>query len=117
MSVPSAALENARHPLDPDPVPSTKARAVFALGLVAALTGFFLGGLIPASLALLLARQAGQERRASGGYLVGARRLRMGIRLAWIGIVLAATAVVIGSIIGLLHYADSGGTTYGPNVN
>src|SRR5437667_404034 len=37
-------LEKVRHPLDPDPVASSKARAVFALGVVAALTGFFLGG-------------------------------------------------------------------------
>jgi (hydroxyamino)benzene mutase len=111
------AVENVRHPLDPDPVPSTKARAVFALGVVAALTGFFLGGLIPATLALLLARQARRERVASAGYLVGARPIRMGVRLAWMGIVLAATAMVIGTIIGLLHYADSGGATFGPNVN
>ena len=111
------ALENVRHPLDPDPVRSTKARAVLVLGMVAALTGFFLGGLIPATLALLLARQARQERVASGGYLTGARPLRAGVRMAWLGIVLAATAVVIASIIGLLHYADSRGADFGPNVN
>jgi hypothetical protein len=112
-----AHLAGIRHPLDPDPVRSTKARAVFALGLVAALTGFFLGGLIPATLALALARQARRERVASGGYLTGARRLRVGVAMAWVGIVLAATALVIASIIGLLHYADSRGSDFAPNVN
>ena len=37
-----------RHPLDPEPVRSTKARTVFALGLVALLTGPFVGGVVPA---------------------------------------------------------------------
>jgi hypothetical protein len=116
--IPAAVLENVRHPFDPDPVASTKARSVFALGLVAALTGFFLGGLIPATLALLLARQVRAERVASAGYLTGARRLRVGVALAWVGIVLAATALVVASIIGLLHYADSRtGSDFAPNVN
>ena len=44
----------ARHPMDPEPVPSTKSRAVFALGLIGLLTGVFVGGVIPATLALLL---------------------------------------------------------------
>ena len=44
--------------MDPEPAPSTKARAVFALGLVGLLTGPFVGGVIPATIALLLARQA-----------------------------------------------------------
>jgi len=119
MSVTPAALENVRHPLDPDPVASTKARGVLALGIVAALTGFFLGGLIPATLALLLARQVQRDRVASAGYLTGARPLRVGVALAWVGIVLAATALVLASIIGLLHYADSrsGGSDFAPNVN
>src|SRR5947209_1465542 len=102
MSVSAVTMQHARHPLDPDPVRSTKARAVLALGIVAALTGFFLGGLVPATLALLLARQARDERVASAGFLTGGRALRVGVALAWVGIVLAATAVVIASIIGLL---------------
>jgi len=107
-----------RHPLDPDPVPSSKARSVLALGVVAALTGFFLGGLVPATLALLLSREARRERMASAGYLTGGRAIRVGVALAWVGIVLAATAVVLGSIIGLLHFADSrSGADFGPNVN
>jgi hydroxylaminobenzene mutase len=118
MSLVPATLPKARHPLDPDPVRSTKARAVLALGIVAALTGFFLGGLVPATLALLMAREARAEQVAAAGFLTGGRALRAGVARAWVGIVLAATAVVIGSIIGLLHYAATRtGPDFGPNVN
>jgi hypothetical protein len=118
MTVPPAVLAGARHPLDPDPVASSKARGVLALGVTAALTGFFLAGLVPATLALLLARQARGELAEAGEFLTGARALRVGVALAWVGIVLAATAAVLGSIIGLLHIAaSSGGPDFGPNVN
>jgi hypothetical protein len=106
-----------RHPLDPDPVRSTKSGAVLALGVLATVTGFFLGGLVPATLALLLARQARAEMVASKGFLTGDRALRAGVALAWAGIALAATGLVLASIIGLLHLAESGGHDYGPTVN
>ncbi|HKT01063.1 MAG TPA: hypothetical protein VJT31_16170 [Rugosimonospora sp.] len=106
-----------RHPLDPDPVRSTKAGAVLALGIVAALTGFFVGGLVPATLALVLARQGRAEMVAAGGFLTGSRALRVGVALAWVGIVLAATALVIATIIGLLHLARNSGHDFGPTVN
>lgn len=118
MTVSPAQLANVRHPLDPDPMRSTKARGVLALGVVAALTGFFLGGLIPATLALLLSRQAREELQDARGFLTGSRALRVGVALAWVGIVLAATAVVLASIIGLLHFAGSSGSPdFGPNIN
>jgi hypothetical protein len=111
-------IASVRHPLDPDPVPSTKAIAVLALGVTAAVTGFFLGGLIPATLALLLARDARREMAAARGFLTGGRRLQIGVTLAWVGIVLAAAAVVTAAIVGLLHSAgSSGGANYAPNVN
>lgn len=104
-------LENAaRHPLDPEVVPSTKANAVFALGIVAAVTGAFVGGVLPATIALMLARPVEEELRAARGYLSGAKRLRWGVRLAWVGIVLAIAAVVTAAIIGLLHLAGTRGT-------
>lgn len=107
-----------RHPLDPEPVGATKAGAVLALGIAAAATGFLVGGLIPATIALLLARSARADMIAAKGYLTGVRKLRIGVRLAWLGIVLAATALVIASIIGLLHLAgDSSGQNFGPGVN
>ena len=91
--------------MDPDPEPSTKARAVFALGLVAFLTGAFVGGVIPAVAALLLARQASRQAWQAGGYLTGSAWIRRGRRLAWAGIVLALTALVVAAIAGLLHLA------------
>lgn len=107
-----------RHPLDPEPVPETKAGAVLALGLVAVLTGPFLGGVIPAVLALLLARQARRDMVAAAGFLTGGRRLRAGVRLAQIGLGLAVTALVVAVIFGLLEYASlDGGRNYDPNVN
>ena len=111
------ALPDVRHPLDPDPVRSTKAVAVLVLGAFAAVTGFFLGGLIPATIALLLARSARREMAESGGFLTGRRTLRLGVILAWVGIGLAATAVVIAVILGLLQLADGSGPDFGPNVN
>ncbi|HEX5598237.1 MAG TPA: hypothetical protein VFX61_19815 [Micromonosporaceae bacterium] len=96
-----------RHPFDPDPVRSTKARAVFVLGVVAALTGPFVGGIAPATLAMVLARQARREAYASAGYLTGADLLRRGERLAWLGILLAAAAVVVAAVIGVAQWASS----------
>jgi (hydroxyamino)benzene mutase len=116
MLAPHAA--EVRHPLDPEPVRASKAPAVFALGLVAALTGLFVGGLVPATLALLLARQARREAYAAGGFLTGASLIRRGERLAWIGIALAATALVVASVIALYRYANSpAGQDFGPGVN
>ena len=100
----------ARHPQDPEVVPSTKANAVFALGIVAAVTGAFVGGVLPATIALMLAGQAKDDLRAARGYLSGAQRLRWGVRLAWLGIVLALAALVTAAIIGLLHLAATRGT-------
>lgn len=101
------ATPTARHPSDPDPVRSTKARAVFALGLVAVLTGPFIGGAVPATLALLLAGQARREAYASAGFLTGAALLRRGERLAWAGLVLAAAAVVSAVVIGVVRMVSA----------
>ncbi len=104
--------------MDPDPEPSTKARAVFALGLVALLTGAFVGGVIPATAALLLARQTSRQAYASGGYLTGSVWIRRGRRLAWAGIVLALTALVVATIAGLLHLAgSSSGVHFAPGTD
>jgi hypothetical protein len=93
--------------MDPEPAPSTKARAVFALGLVALLTGPLVGGLIPGTVALLLARQVERQAYAARGYLTGIGFVRRGRRLAWAGIILALTALVMASIAGLLHLAGA----------
>lgn len=107
-----------RHPLDPDPVRSTKARTVFALGVVAMLTGPLVGGVVPASVALLLSRQARREAYASKGFLTGSAWLDRGERLAWIGIVLAAAAVVVALIVGVVTFATAPtGQDFAPGVD
>jgi (hydroxyamino)benzene mutase len=104
--------------MDPDPEPSTKARAVFALGLMGFLTGAFVGGVIPATIALVLARQAARQAYAAGGYLTGSKWIRRGRRLAWAGIVLTLTALVVATIAGLLHLAGSaGGANFAPGTD
>ena len=107
-----------RHPMDPEPAPASKARAVYALGLLGFLMGAFVGGVIPATIALLLARQFGRQAYAAGGYLTGARWVRRGRRLAWAGIILALTALVVAVIAGLLHLAGSpAGQDFDPNTD
>ena len=104
--------------MDPEPVPATKARAVFVLGLVALLTGWLVGGAIPGTIALLLARQVRREAYASGGYLTGSAWVRRGQRLAWAGLILALAAIVVAVIAGLLHFAGSpGGTDFDPGTD
>jgi hydroxylaminobenzene mutase len=104
--------------MDPEPAPSTKARAVYALGLIALLTGVFIGGVIPATAALLLARQAEREAFAAGGFLTGSAYVRRGRRLAWAGIVLALAALVVAIIAGLLHIAGNpGGQDFNTNTD
>ncbi|GAB1689285.1 hypothetical protein KRM28CT15_10880 [Krasilnikovia sp. M28-CT-15] len=106
-----------RHPMDPEPVPSTKARAVFVLGVVALLTGAFVGGVIPATIALLLARQAERQAYLAAGYLTGGRWVRRGRVLAWAGIVLATTTLVVAVIAGLLHLAGPPGPDFDSNTD
>ena len=89
----------------------TKAGAVLALGIVATVTGFLVGGAIPAIVALVLARQARRDMVEAKGYLTGVRMLRIGTGLAWLGIVLALAALTAAAIIGIFHYADHGGHT------
>ena len=111
-------MQEVRHPLDPDPVRSTKAGAVFGLGLVGALTGLFVGGIVPASIALLMARQARREAYASGGYLTGGDWVRRGERLAWAGVLLGVTALVVAVVIGIFDFAGSPvGPDFAPTVD
>jgi (hydroxyamino)benzene mutase len=119
MTVPATAGSSSqRHPLDPDPVRSTKAYAVYALGLVGALTGLFVGGIVPATVAMVLARQARREAYASRGFLTGSTWVRRGERLAWLGVVLAATAVVAALVIGVFQLATSpAGHDFAPSVD
>ena len=104
--------------MDPDPASSTKARAVFALGVVALLTGPMVGGVIPATVALVLARQTHRQQFASAGYLTGNKWVRHGRRLAWAGIVLALATLVVAAIAGLLHLASApSGPDFAPGTD
>jgi hypothetical protein len=96
----------ARHPLDPDPVRSSKATVVLLLGVVSVLMGPLVGGLIPATVALVLARQARADLAAASGYLVGSGRLRLGTRLAWVGAGLGIAALVVAVVIGIVSLAS-----------
>ncbi|TDC29836.1 hypothetical protein E1211_25295 [Micromonospora sp. 15K316] len=112
------AEQTPRHPLDPDPARATKARAVFALGLIAALTGLFVGGIVPATVALQLSRQARREAYASGGFLTGARWLRRGEQLAWTGLLLAAFVLVVLAVVAVVRMAQAPfGHDYPANVD
>jgi hydroxylaminobenzene mutase len=105
-----------RHPADPDPVRSSKATAIYVLGLVAVLTGPFVGGIIPATMALLLAREVHSDLHAAEGYLIGTSRYRRGVTLAWTGIVLAVAVIVIAVVRGLYLWAGTGSVDIAPTV-
>jgi hypothetical protein len=96
----------ARHPLDPEPVPCTKATAVLVLGVVAVLTGPLVGGLVPAAVALGLARQARADLVAGRGYLTGGERLRLGEVMALVGAGLAVLTLVVAALAAILAAAD-----------
>lgn len=98
-----------RHPLDPEPVRSTKAAAVLALGVAAVVTAPMVGGIVPATVGLALARQARSDLIEGQGYLTGERQLRAGVVLVWIALVVAIGALVAASVVGLLSLADGSG--------
>jgi hypothetical protein len=91
---------------------------VLGLGIIALITGPLVGGVIPATLALLLARETSRDIRAAKGFLLGERRLRLGVRLAWAGIALVVATLLVAVIAGLLTFArPPGGQDFAPTVN
>ncbi|HEY7222672.1 MAG TPA: hypothetical protein VH561_03515 [Micromonosporaceae bacterium] len=98
-----------RHPLDPEPVRSTKATAVLALGVVAVLTGPLVGGIVPAVVGLVLARQARTDLLASAGFLTGGDRLRTGEILALVGLALGVVTLVVAAVAAALAMAAAAG--------
>jgi hydroxylaminobenzene mutase len=99
-----------RHPLDPEPVRSTKAAAVLALGVAAVVTAPLVGGIIPATIGLALAREARGDLVQSQGYLTGARQLRIGVVLVWVALTIAIGALVAASVVGLLSLVGDAGS-------
>lgn len=107
-----------RHPDDPEAVRASKARAVWWLGLASVITGPLVGGVIPATVAFVLAAQFRRDANPAGGFLTGAATVRRGERMAWIGITLAATAVVVAIVAGMFQAASTpSGPDFGPNVD
>jgi len=85
-------------------------------GLAVALSPF-VGGVIPALIALMLARQAEADIRASEGFLLGASRLPSVRRLAWTAIGIASAVVVAALLVLVISLArEAGGSTYGGGV-
>ncbi|HEU5128036.1 MAG TPA: hypothetical protein VFU12_08605 [Glycomyces sp.] len=99
----------ARHPDDPDPVESTKVVAALTLAVLGVVFSPFVGGAIPALLALVLARQAEADIRDSEGFLLGAGRLGRVRRLAWTAVGVAAAVVVVLLLVWVVHMARSAG--------
>ncbi|MCW2506077.1 MAG: hypothetical protein JWO79_4361 [Actinomycetia bacterium] len=106
-----------RHPLDPDVRPSTKASAVLFLGVVAVSMMLCVGGVVPAILALALARSARAELRASQGFLTGEKMVRAGIVLSWIAIAVSSVLVISAVVYLLIRFGADSGPSFGTNVN
>jgi hypothetical protein len=111
------AQQPGRHPLDPDPMASTKATAVLVLGVLAVIMAPLVGGAIPAAIALVLADQARREITASRGYLTGLARVNAGQRLAWVAIILAVIALVVAAVIGILGLVNGTGQDFPSTSN
>ncbi|WP_051325330.1 hypothetical protein [Glycomyces tenuis] len=99
----------ARHPDDPDPVESTKVVGALTLAVLGVVFSPFVGGVIPAFLALVLAKQAEGDIRASEGFLLGAGRLPRIRRLAWTAIGIACAVVVALLLVWVVDMARSVG--------
>ncbi|MCH7232210.1 hypothetical protein L0U85_15295 [Glycomyces sp. L485] len=103
-----------RHPDDPDPVESTKVVAAMTLAVLSVAFAPFVGGAVPALIALMLARQAEADIRASEGFLLGAGKLPRIRRLAWIALGIAAAVVIAIVLVWVIEAARSAGEpTYG----
>jgi hypothetical protein len=110
-------VEELRHPLDPDIRTSTKATGVLALGITGLLLMFCVGGAVPASLALALARSARAELDESEGFLTGDRALRAGVLMSWIALAGSIIVLVVFLIVVLLTYGAEPPPEFGDNVD
>ena len=106
-----------RHPFDPEPTADTKATAAFGLGLLAAVTGPVVGGVVPAIVALILTRQARRDIADGHGWLTGAGRVRWAERLAWVGLGLAVVSLVALTTYLVLRPAGPISQDFPPSVD
>ncbi|WP_133884397.1 hypothetical protein [Glycomyces sp. NRRL B-16210] len=106
-----------RHPDDPEPVESTKLVAARLLAGVAVALSPFIGGAIPALIALMLARQAEADIRASEGFLLGASQLASVRRLSRIALLITAAVILAALLVWVIGLArHAGAPTYGGDV-
>lgn len=96
---------------------STKATAVLVLGIVAVALGPFVGGVVPAVVALILARQARADLLASEGFLTGGDRVRRGEILAMAGLGLAVVTLVVAATAAMISIATGGAHDFPDNVD
>ncbi|MGH8876201.1 MAG: hypothetical protein ACRD0P_02490 [Stackebrandtia sp.] len=75
-------------------MPSTKAAAAYGLSVLALVTAPFIGGVIPAVLALRLCGQADADIAASEGFLLGAARSRRARRFAYLALGITGLAIL-----------------------
>jgi hypothetical protein len=106
-----------RHPADPEPVRDTKALAVYVLGWIALATGPLLGGVVPAVIALTLARQARAEIAEGQGWLTGARLVSRGEILSWAGLAIAVLVFCVAVTVGVLMWAADPAHDFPPVVD
>jgi hydroxylaminobenzene mutase len=98
-----------RHPEDPEPVESTKLVAARLLAGVGVALSPFVGGAVPALIALMLAAQAEADIRASEGFLLGASRLPSIRRTAWAALGIAGAVVVAALLVWVIGLARAAG--------
>jgi hypothetical protein len=106
-----------RHPADPEPVRDTKAVAAYVLGWVALVTGPLIGGIVPAVVALALARQARTEIEAGAGWRTGAKLVTRGERLAWGALGLAILVIGVAVVIAMLRRSANPAHDFPPGVD
>lgn len=105
----SRIREAARHPADPDPVPSTKAAAAYALSILALVLSPVIGGVIPAVLALRLAKEADAEIAHSQGFLLGAAKSGKARRFSYIAFGVASFMTAVWLVWWVFRLAASAG--------
>lgn len=93
------AIGEIRDPRDPDPVPSSKAATAFGLAIVGVVMAPFIGGVVPAVMALRLAGEAESEILASKGFLTGSVKVRRVRFLARLALLIALTMVLLGVVV------------------
>lgn len=106
-----------RHPDDPEPIRDSKALTAYILGWLAVATGLLVGGIVPAVVALALARQARGEIAEAQGWRTGDRLAVRGQQLAWVALALAALAICAAVTIGVLARSANPAHDFPPGVN